>query len=233
MLSHIRLFVTLWNVVCQAPLSMEFSRKSTGVSSHSLLQGIFSTQGSNSGLPYCEQVLYRLSHQGSPSDSWAWSKQPPPLMIQFRFPPGSWPHPLPHCPPPLDLTFPFVLRFRLSAPAQCGFVSTEDPVNTLSNSPMGRPIVIFFPPRALAERAFSAFVWVFLSLLVTRKVTLRESGEDKTASNQSNFLPWVTLKALFCVSGHLSQYSTLPLLSRKVMQHPMGIFGPGKDSSIN
>ena len=38
----------------------------TGVDSHSLLQGIFLTQGSNLGLLPCRQLLYRLSHQGSP-----------------------------------------------------------------------------------------------------------------------------------------------------------------------
>ena len=37
-----------------------------GVSSRSLLQGIFPTQGLNPGLPYCRQILYQLSHQGSP-----------------------------------------------------------------------------------------------------------------------------------------------------------------------
>ena len=31
-----------------------------------LLQGIFPTQGSNPGLPRCRQILYPLSHQGSP-----------------------------------------------------------------------------------------------------------------------------------------------------------------------
>ena len=36
--------------------------KNTGVSSHSLLQGIFPTQGSNVGLLHCRQILYRLSH---------------------------------------------------------------------------------------------------------------------------------------------------------------------------
>ena len=39
---------------------------STGVGCHFLLQGIFLTQGSNPGLPHCRQMLYRLSHQGSP-----------------------------------------------------------------------------------------------------------------------------------------------------------------------
>ena len=38
----------------------------TGVGSLSLLQGIFPTQGSNPGLPHCRQILYQLSHKGSP-----------------------------------------------------------------------------------------------------------------------------------------------------------------------
>ena len=45
-----------WNSLCQ----------NTGVGSLSLLQGIFPTQGSRSGLPHCRQILYQLSHQESP-----------------------------------------------------------------------------------------------------------------------------------------------------------------------
>ena len=40
--------------------------KNTGVSCHALFQGIFPTQGSNSGLPHCRRILYWLNHQGSP-----------------------------------------------------------------------------------------------------------------------------------------------------------------------
>ena len=40
--------------------------KNTGVGCHALLQGISPTQGSNSGLPHCSQILYHLSYQGSP-----------------------------------------------------------------------------------------------------------------------------------------------------------------------
>ena len=40
--------------------------QNTGVGSHSLLQGIFPTQGLNSGLQHCRQILYQLSHKGSP-----------------------------------------------------------------------------------------------------------------------------------------------------------------------
>ena len=57
---------TPWTAARQAPLSMGFPGKSTGVGCHFLLQGIFSTQGSNLGLVHCRQTLYRLSHQGSP-----------------------------------------------------------------------------------------------------------------------------------------------------------------------
>ena len=37
--------------------------KNTAVGSHSHLQGIFPTQGSNSGLLHCRQILFHLSHQ--------------------------------------------------------------------------------------------------------------------------------------------------------------------------
>ena len=39
--------------------------ENTRVGYNALLQGIFLTQGSNSGLPHCGQILYCLSHQGN------------------------------------------------------------------------------------------------------------------------------------------------------------------------
>ena len=42
----------------------------TGVGSLSLPQGIFPTQGLNTGLPHCRRILYQLSHKGSPSTCW-------------------------------------------------------------------------------------------------------------------------------------------------------------------
>ena len=39
--------------------------QNTGVGSHSLLQEIFPTQGSNPSLPHYKQTLYQLSHKGS------------------------------------------------------------------------------------------------------------------------------------------------------------------------
>ena len=41
----------------------DFPDKNTGVGFHSLLQGIFPTQGLNPGLLHCMQILYHLSHQ--------------------------------------------------------------------------------------------------------------------------------------------------------------------------
>ena len=57
---------------CSPPLSMGISvhgdspGQNSGVGCHFLLQGIFPTQGWNPGLPHCRQILYHLSHQGSP-----------------------------------------------------------------------------------------------------------------------------------------------------------------------
>ena len=48
--------------------------KSTGVCSHSLLQGIFLTQGLNQCLLLCRQILYHLSQQGSPQKFQAYVK---------------------------------------------------------------------------------------------------------------------------------------------------------------
>ena len=40
--------------------------QNTGVGSHSLLQGIFKTQGLNPGPLHCRWILYQLSRKGSP-----------------------------------------------------------------------------------------------------------------------------------------------------------------------
>ena len=48
--SRVQLFATLWTAAHQAPLSMDSPGKNTGVGCHFLLQGVFSTQGSNLSL---------------------------------------------------------------------------------------------------------------------------------------------------------------------------------------
>ena len=40
--------------------------QNTGMGCHALIQEIFPTQGLKPGLPHCRQILYHLSHQGSP-----------------------------------------------------------------------------------------------------------------------------------------------------------------------
>ena len=45
-----------WNSPCQ----------NIEVGSFALLQGIFPNQGSNPALPHCRQILYQMSHKGSP-----------------------------------------------------------------------------------------------------------------------------------------------------------------------
>ena len=55
---------------CNQPGSMGFPKQEHllgKVGCHSLLQGIFPTQGSNPVLPYSRQILYHLSHQGNQS----------------------------------------------------------------------------------------------------------------------------------------------------------------------
>ena len=59
-------YLTSQTVAHQAPLSLEFSRQEyTGVGSHSLLQGIFPTQGTIPSLLHCRLILYHLSHKVS------------------------------------------------------------------------------------------------------------------------------------------------------------------------
>ena len=53
--------VSLWNYQAHK------NSRNTGVSSLSLLQGFFPIQGMNPGLPHCRQILYQLSHKGSPT----------------------------------------------------------------------------------------------------------------------------------------------------------------------
>ena len=53
-------------VACQAPLSMEFSKQEYEMGCHFHLQGIFLTQGSNSGLLHWQSDPLPLSRLGSP-----------------------------------------------------------------------------------------------------------------------------------------------------------------------
>ena len=65
-LSHVRLFATPWTVAGQAPLSLGFSKQEYLSGQPLPSQGILPTQRLNLGLPQYGQILYHLSHQGSP-----------------------------------------------------------------------------------------------------------------------------------------------------------------------
>ena len=81
---HVQLFVSPWTA--RHLVHGDSPGKNTGVGFHALLQGIVSTQGSNSGLPHCRCILYCLSHQESPRilkwvaypfsrrSSWTWNQ---------------------------------------------------------------------------------------------------------------------------------------------------------------
>ena len=75
-------------------LIWNFPGKSTGVGCHFLLQGNFLTQGSNPGLPHCWQMLYHLSHQGSPKNTGVDC----PALLQGIFPTQRSNPGLPHYP---------------------------------------------------------------------------------------------------------------------------------------
>ena len=68
-----QLCLTLWDSMdCSPPGSSvhgDSPGKNIGVGCHAFLQGIFPTQGWNPGLPHCREILYQLSHKGSPTCS--------------------------------------------------------------------------------------------------------------------------------------------------------------------
>ena len=61
--------------------------QNTRVGSYSLLQGIFSTQGLNPGLPHCRQMIYQLSHHGSLH--WAFLTRASQVALVVENPPAN------------------------------------------------------------------------------------------------------------------------------------------------
>ena len=51
---------------CSSSVHVDSPDQNTGMGCHNFLQGIFPTQVLNPGLLHCRQILYHLSHQGSP-----------------------------------------------------------------------------------------------------------------------------------------------------------------------
>ena len=65
-LSCIQLFAAPWTVSYQDPLSMGFFQAEYWSGLPFPSPGDLPNPGSNPGLPHCRQMLYHLSHQGSP-----------------------------------------------------------------------------------------------------------------------------------------------------------------------
>ena len=84
-LSHIWLFAIPRTVAHQGPLWNSPGKK-TGVGSHSLLQGIFPTQGSNTNHLYFRQILYHLSHKENSNFNSVVSSQESILRKYLRLP---------------------------------------------------------------------------------------------------------------------------------------------------
>ena len=66
LLSRVLLFATPWTVVHQAPLSVGFSRQGYWSGLPFPSPGDLPDPGTELGLLHCRQMLYPLSHQGSP-----------------------------------------------------------------------------------------------------------------------------------------------------------------------
>ena len=89
--------------------------KNTRVGCHALLQKIFPTQGWNPGLLHCTQILYRLSHQQSPTLNRIESCK---ICVLTQIP-GHIPEPSSHFPswcPPAQSNPRFLVGFAWESP---------------------------------------------------------------------------------------------------------------------
>ena len=73
--SPVWLFASLWT--CSPPgSSIHWILQARTLEwAQALFQGIVPTQGSNPGLLHCRQILYHLTHQGSPLSEISWSQK--------------------------------------------------------------------------------------------------------------------------------------------------------------
>ena len=73
LLSRVQFFVTPRSVAHQAPLSMGFSSKNTGVGCHALFQGTFPTLGSNLNLLHWQADSFTTEKTGKPKNVTNWT----------------------------------------------------------------------------------------------------------------------------------------------------------------
>ena len=94
-LSCVWLFVTTWTQPARLLCPWKSPGNNTGVGYHSLLQGIFPTQGLNPGLLHCRQMLYswatREAHTNADSPAIPITLSPFPLIqVSHLFWQDSW-----------------------------------------------------------------------------------------------------------------------------------------------
>ena len=117
-----QLFPTLCNPMDCSPQASSVHGNSPGknteVGCHTLLRGIFPSQGSNPGLPHCRWIFYHLSPQGSPRKL-EWEADP--------FSRGtSWPRIKPGSPALLADSLPAELSGKPSHRSQAQMKKNED-----------------------------------------------------------------------------------------------------------
>ena len=133
--------------------------KNTGMGSHALLQGIFLMEGSNPGLLYCRQILYCLSHQGSPILCNVACQLPPFMRLSRQEYWSGFP-----CLPPVDLLDPEIEPVSLRSPALAGgFFTTSTSWEAHSATALPVNIQSWFPLRltgltSLMSKGFSRVI---------------------------------------------------------------------------
>lgn len=95
------------NFMCSVLCSHPWDSPGRGIGSHSLLQGIFTIQVLNPGLPRW-QILYHMNHQGSPSKSHPSFKAS--VMPQWKMGPVGFPRCVPFSPWGLPFALPCELQ---------------------------------------------------------------------------------------------------------------------------
>ena len=109
--------------------------KNTGVGCHSLLQGIFLTQGWNPGLLHRRQILYRLSHGEAKRKIWTQTRGGRPREEGDR-----------------DRREAATSHGAATTPAAGGGPGTDSPAEPTRRSPPSDTLILDFQPPELREK---------------------------------------------------------------------------------
>ena len=88
MLSHVGLCNSMECSPLDASVHGDSPGKNSGMGCYTLLQGIFPTQGSNSGLPRCRQIFLTSEPPGKPRLKMKTTKLSSNVNVPFLFPPA-------------------------------------------------------------------------------------------------------------------------------------------------